>query len=733
MPSRSIGAVRRWRGILRRSPTARVLAVLTAYVALAALGEVGSLDGQDLWHPAAGLGVAAVAVAGRSVVPTVMVAHLLGSIAVGDAIGRDVYLTILEAVLVGGAYGAVGLVLRDRPSRALSRPLDVIVLMGVLVVGAAPAALAGAAVDHMQGSTGADPVGATLAWFQADAIGMLALVPVALALAGSAFGLGVAGDGRRFEGALERADDVVVFVSLAGVPEWWNEAAAPFFATSPRGPARSIDDAVLGGADRVRRLVRHVAEGRTWTGDEVLVAPDGHEMPVSLSAVPDEVDGEVTGYVVLARARREPEGAGPAEPLHDELTGMPARPLLEDRITHAGERLGGSSLQSLVLLLDIDRFSVVNDSLGRSAGDRLLREVATRLRARLRDDDTLGRLHGDRFAMVVEDLDGITAVMRTADDVLECLRPPFELDGATVVVSASIGIVRIDRSESPGELLRRSELAVHRAKAQGGSRWVMYDDRLARSADRRLRVESWVRRTVLDGTVPLLFEPVVDLATGETPFARALLQGDPELESIPASEVALVAAAAGLAGDLARGVVLGAAEAATRWPAPMGVAVPLSQEQIGHGHIPAVVTETLERVGLAADRLVVSFTEDAYLLDPEGVQALVEHCRDRGVRVALEFGTGSSALSTLHALPVDILVLDRSLLDDLGDSPRARAVVGAVLGIAEVLELTVVAAGVESEHDLEVARSLGCHLGHGARLSPPLPADAMAPWSAGRT
>ena len=726
-----------WIDLLRRSPAARVVLVLGTYVAFAALGQVGSLADRDLWHPAAGAGVAVVAVAGRAMIPVVMVGQLLATIVTGDAIGRDVYLTVLDAVLVGGAYAAVGLVLRDRPVRPMARATDVAVLISVLVLGSAPAALAGTAVDRIAGRVGPDLLEAVASRFQADALGMLAVVPLALAVAASIpVWSGRLPSAPRLDEAVRRSDDVVAVVAMSGAVQWCNDAAERFFVRAGRGGSLSVDDVFAGGGDRTRRLARVMAEGRTWTGNDVLVTTDGQEVALSLTVVPDVAAGRTVGYTVFGREPTGADGASSSagDPLHDELTGLANHALLVERIAHAGARLLAAPGQSVVLVLDVDRFSVVNDSLGRSGGDELLRSIATRLQTRLVPSDTLGRLHADAFVFVLEGLDGINTVVQRADDILEALRAPFTIGDSTVMVSASLGIVRIDPEDPAEELLRRAEIAVHRAKAQGGSRWVLYDDRLARSADRRLRVESWIRRAVLEDAVPLRFRPVVDLRTGQTPLAQAVLHTEHAgPDDVPTAELLSVAASAGLLGDLARGTILGAATAAAAWPASVSVAVPLAWDRAEHGPVIAGITETLDRAGLGPDRLVLTFATDSELQDPAQLAALVEQCRDRGVRTALEFGAGAAPLSILRTVPVDILVLDPVLLDGLNGSPRARAVVGAVLGIAEVLDLTVVAGGITTEQQLEVARSLGCRLGHGDRISAPLPAEAMAPWAVDRS
>ncbi len=562
-----------------------------------------------------------------------------------------------------------------------------------------------------------------------------------LAVAGMAGGLAVA---RRFRStlrnerlgeALERSDDIVVLASMAGAPRWWNQAAARFVLHPGSDSPAGVGDALLGGTDGADRLARHVDDGTSWSGDQVLVDGAGTEVPVSLTVIPDVDDRDgVVGYALFARdvteakAYEDQLGRGA---LHDELTGLPNRALLVDHIGHACERLRRSKRQSALLLLDVDRFGVVNESLGRGAGDELLRAMADRLRSRVRAGDTLARLGGDEFVLLAEELDGFDAIVAVADGILDALRAPFALSSGDVVAVASLGVVRIDPDHGADELIRRADLAMYRAKAEGGARYAVYDGRLTKSADRRLLLETSLRQSLADRSVTLHYQPVVDLRTGGgLVFAEALLRVDtPGIGPVGPREVVAVAGETGLLADLGQLILDAALREAASWPESTAVSVNLSARQLLDGDVADVVERSLRRQGFDATRLIVEISEDSFLGDPVSATAALDRCRDLGVRIALDdFGSGWSSLATLRSLPVDILKLDQSLLTGLSGSPQNRAIAGAVLGVAEVLDVVVAAEGIETEEQLETSRTLGCQLGQGHRIARPGPAGDLDDW-----
>ncbi len=830
---------------IERSSAAKTVAVVAAYVALAAWGEQLALsDTLTLSYPPPGLAVAAVAIGGRRFVIPTMVAELIVSVVVFDvATGFGVGFTLLNALLVGGSYGLVGLALHRTVPRHPLTDLRGMTLLGVqLVLGAVPGAAAGTTLLRLSDQLTTDHLDAAITWFQGDVLGMLAVAPavllgvklrshddrlvpqpplrswlgaleissviavpvvtvafvdrvdllylclvpvvfvamrrahpgsaiaaaatagaltttlavaqerfsradvtgllVVIAVTGAVMGIVVAqrfrsvGTNERLTAALERTDDLVVLATLSGHPRWWNRAASTFLLRDGDRTPLPVHEALVGGLDRSAQLAGHVAEGRVWEGEQVLLDADGGEHPVSMALIPD-VDAHegVVGYTIIARditARHAYEAELTRRALYDELTGIPNRALLTERLDHARHRR--IDRQAALMVLDVDRFKVVNDSLGHASGDELLRAMTARLQNQMRPTDTLARMGGDEFAILAEDLDGLRAIITVAERVLDCLRDPFELSTGTVVATVSLGVVRLEPAETGAELLRRADLAMYRAKANGGGRYALYDDRMTRTADRRLQLESSLRRSLLDRDIELHYQPVVDLHTGSIVFAEALLRMTfPDLGPVHPPEVVGIARETGLLGELGGAVLHTAAAEAASWP-DVAVSVNISPHQLRDDDLLRSIEQTLRATTLDPSQLIVEITEEAFLDDPGLAATVLHRVRRLGIRIALDdFGTGFSSLATLRTLPIDILKLDQQMLGDLGESPQARAIVGAVLGVAEVLEVIVVAEGVETDSQLEISRSLGCQLGQGHRIGRPAPATDLGAWFTSHT
>ena len=317
--------------------------------------------------------------------------------------------------------------------------------------------------------------------------------------------------------------------------------------------------------------------------------------------------------------------------------------------------------------------------------------------------------------------------MSLARDLLEVLEAPFALGTTEVVTAASIGVVEIGPGTAPAELLRQADLAMYRAKARGGGGFAVYDVRMSEAAARRLQVEAGLRESLRDDRTPLHYQPVFELDTGRMVLAEALLRLDlPDLGLLGPEEVVRVATETGMIHDLGRVVAETAAQAAAGWPGDLAVSVNVSPHQLRDRHLPRTVDRVLTTTGLEPSRLVLELTEEALLDDPDHAARMLRACRRSGVRIALDdFGRGWSSLATLRTLPIDVLKLDRSLLDDIPESAQARAVVQAVLGVADALALDVVAEGIETTEQLRISRELGCALGQGYLLARPGPEAAL--------
>lgn len=587
-------------------------------------------------------------------------------------------------------------------------------IAAAVIAGLVPTTLA------LRGSSGFD---------RGDVVVLLAVI----ALTGTTLGVVVA---ERFRAdrtaqhlglAMSNSEDFVVLAEADGVPTWWNQAAARFIHRDHRGDPAPIRDA-LEHPELAGELIRRVRQGDTWRGETVLVDHDGNRVPVSLVVIPEVDTGDrVSAFTLFARdvtAERAYEDELTRHVLYDRLTGVANRALLHARLHHTTARVRDDGAHAALLLLDLDRFKLVNDSLGPAFGDELLQAVAERLGEMLQSSHTLARLGGDEFTILAEDLDDPSGAVRLVHDVLDALRTPFPTPDGEVVLTASVGVVAVTPDLDADEVLRRADLAMYRAKGDGGGRYTVYVDAIGATAARRHRIESCLRQVLSEPSVPLHYQPVVDIDTGAVHFAEALLRLElRDLGQIPPPEVLAVAHQLDLMDQLGRLILHTAARAAAGWPSPLGVSVNVSPTQLRDDDLPRALQRACNAAGLPTDRLIVELTEDAFLEDPDHAAAVLRDCRSIGARVALDdFGSGFSSLSILRSLPIDILKLDNALLSDVADAPQARAIVRAVTGVADALGLDVVAEGIETTEQLEISRSLGCRFGQGYLLGVPGPA-----------
>ena len=534
----------------------------------------------------------------------------------------------------------------------------------------------------------------------------------------------------RLTGALERSTEPVFLVGTDGTPLWWNPAADPFLTRD--GAIADLATALVDGAEIVARIAAVTGAGGDWHGELTFADADGRHRRLAARAVPDlDGRGRATGFIVLANDRTPADTGALSgrDLLHDELTGLATVALLEDRLTSATDRSILSGTHAALLIVDLDRFSVVNESLGADAGDRMLRMVAERLVDGARRGETVARTGGDEFAVLVEGLGGPADARRAAEAVLEGLSAPFDLGTGTVLVSASVGIVGLDPALSTEEQLRRADVALVRAKNKGGSRYAVYDEPGAHSMDRRQRVEAALHDRLARGDIELAFEPVVDLRSGWITAANATLAPDwPEIGPVNLEEIREVANRSRLTEALESCIAVSAARAALRWPDEISVGFEVTASTLADGRLPVLLAAVHDGVGLGPDRLLVGVTEDALQGEPTAVATSLKDARRLGARTVLrDAGVGTIALGPLRWSPFDEVELHRELLDDL-DSDGTRAVVGAVLGVAEVLGMTVGASGVDDDDQLDAARSLGCAQARGARVGEPVPADALDAW-----
>jgi diguanylate cyclase (GGDEF)-like protein/PAS domain S-box-containing protein len=433
---------------------------------------------------------------------------------------------------------------------------------------------------------------------------------------------------------------------------------------------------------------------------------------------------------VIERKRAQERLAHQA--LHDPLTELPNRALFLDRLALALARLRRRRSSMAVLFADVDRFKVVNDSLGHDAGDRLLVALSRRLRDVLRPGDTLARFGGDEFAVLCEDVPEAD-VIGIAERMTDALAEPFTVGGREVFVSMSVGIaVARDPDQRPAALLRDADAAMYLAKDRGRARFEVFDEAMRDESTERLLLENALRRAPERGELRALYQPIVRLVDGTMVAAEALVRWvHPERGLLEASQFVPLAEETGIIVPVGGWVLEEACRQAATWPgngdAP-AVSVNLSARQLSRPDLVDLVAHALRESGLNPDRLWLEITESVLMEDADTAVAALERLRALGAHLSVDdFGTGYSSLAYLRRFPVDSLKVDRSFVAGLGQDPEDSAIVEAVVSMAHSLHLSVVAEGVETLEQLTRLRELGCELAQGFYFAAPVPSSALDP------
>jgi diguanylate cyclase len=416
---------------------------------------------------------------------------------------------------------------------------------------------------------------------------------------------------------------------------------------------------------------------------------------------------------------------------HDSLTDLANRALFNDRVRHALARARRDGGSLAVLFVDLDDFKVVNDSLGHGAGDRLLREVAARLRSCLREHDTVGRLGGDEFAILAEDTDLTTAGL-LAERVIATLSAPFPLVGGQVTIRASIGIAADEQlALDEAQLLRNADIAMYSAKSRGKGTYEVFQSSMLRSVRDRHDVQAALEGAIERQELVVHYQPIVDLHNGRVAGAEALVRWPrPDRGLVPPAEFIPLAEETGLVVELDRFVLRQACRQVAGWVADVGpllLHVNLSAHHLLRNDLAATVAAALRDSGLPPDCLALEITESVLMHDLEVAIVRLHELKGLGVHLAIDdFGTGYSSLAYLRQMPIDAVKIDKSFVDGVAGGPEESAVARAILALAATLHLDTVAEGVEEPEQAEALADLGCHLAQGYHFSRPVPAADMA-------
>jgi diguanylate cyclase (GGDEF)-like protein len=416
------------------------------------------------------------------------------------------------------------------------------------------------------------------------------------------------------------------------------------------------------------------------------------------------------------------------EAFRDLLTGLPNRALFMDRLEVAVARSERTSAPVSVLFCDLDGFKTVNDSLGMQVGDRLLIMVAERLRGALGPSDTLARLGGDEFAVLIEETPGPKESARAAQRILDALEAPFKVAGREIYVSASVGIA--SGTGNPDTILRDADLAMYRAKAQGKGRFAAFEPHLHTAVVERMELELDLKRAIERSELVLAYQPIFNLRTGGFAGLEALVRWrHPRRGLVQPARFVPLAEETGQILALGRWVVRAACQQAALWraryPAVAGlqIGVNISAAQLRDGRLIDDVTEALEVAQLDPDGLTLEITESSLMEDADACARRLSQLKELGVEIAIDdFGTGYSSLTYLGRFPLDNLKIDRSFVAEIKGTGREPALLRAIIDLTEAFDLTAIAEGIEHPDQRGRLLELGCELGQGMALSPPLPA-----------
>ncbi|MBJ7330328.1 MAG: EAL domain-containing protein [Solirubrobacteraceae bacterium] len=442
----------------------------------------------------------------------------------------------------------------------------------------------------------------------------------------------------------------------------------------------------------------------------------------------------ISHVLAAAIAARRAEDQARHDAMHDPLTGLPNRVLFSDRLTQALARSERDGSPLAVLLLDIDRFKLINDSLGHVVGDELLREVAPRLSGAIRPSDTVARLGGDEFAVLCEDLEDEREAQEMAERLGACFLRPFALGGEQQFATASVGLVVANGHAGAEELLRDADAAMYRAKEAGRGRYELFDEGMRSRAVARLQVENELRRALDREELRLYFQPIHDLNLGAIASCEALVRWNhPDRGLVGPDQFIPVAEESGLIVPLGAWVLQRACRQLARWrhavpgAEHLRLTINLSARQVAQPDIVDTVSEAIADAGLDPSDIGLEITEHVLIEDAESTADTLRRLQRLGVRLVIDdFGTGYSSLSYLKRYPIEVLKIDRSFIDGIADDESGDlAIVTAIVRMASALGVDVIPEGVETQAQLDRLRELGCQYAQGFLLDRPLPPDEL--------
>ena len=544
---------------------------------------------------------------------------------------------------------------------------------------------------------------------------------------------------RKLSTAVEQSPSIVVITNPEGNVEYVNPKFTQITGYTPDdviGQNPRIWNSGETPQDEYKRLWEKITCGEVWGGEFHNRKKNGEFFWVSASvcAIRDE-DGAIVHLLGVQEditERKQVEESLEHLAYHDELTGLPNRTLFTDRLNVALAQARRSKQSTAVLFLDLDRFKVVNDSIGHSAGDQLLQSTAERLTSLVREGDTVARMGGDEFTVLLSDIVGVEDAIEVAERAVEACRVPWVLDGREFHVTTSIGIaIYPNDGEDAENLLQNADTAMYRAKEQGRDNYQLFTAAMNATLVERLALENDLRRGLEREEFVVHYQPQVDMRSGRIVGMEALVRWQhPDRGLVSPGDFIPVAEETGLILSLGEWVLRTACAQAKAWQEAglpsMRIAVNLSARQFQSRDLTATVTRILEETGASPICLQLEVTESVAMSDVKLTARTLNDLQEMGIQIALDdFGTGHSSLDYLARFPIDALKIDRSFVSGLPMAESAIAITTAIINLAHGLNISAIAEGVETEQQLAWLKKQGCDEFQGHLFSQPLPAEAF--------
>ncbi|MCC6705156.1 MAG: EAL domain-containing protein, partial [Thermomicrobiales bacterium] len=544
----------------------------------------------------------------------------------------------------------------------------------------------------------------------------------------------------RFHSLVENASDLILILDNDGGVSWTSPSVSRVLGLDEAEILHRSLFGLLHHEDH--RAARHLVE------DVVTVPGTVKSVDLRFRAGPDEWrsmevtlnnlldDPTLNGIVANARdvtERKAAEGKLAQLAYFDPLTDLPNRSRFTAMLNQDIRLAHQTGRHTAVLFIDLDRFKLVNDSLGHEAGDALLREAGKRISSNVRDDDTVARLGGDEFTVLISGFQNPNEPREIAQRILGAFAQPLLIGEREVFVDASIGIAVVtDDVKESGELLRRADIAMYRAKETGGQSVAVFDDEMGEHLLKRLDLETELRHAIERNEFSLHFQPEIDLHTNRMNAAEALLRWDhPRLGMVSPTEFIPLAEETGLILEIGRWVTRTALHLADEWyrahpDLDLTISVNLSVRQYLHLGIVEEIASLIGETSLAPNRLRLEITETILMDEKTASRAVLERLDDLGIQLAVDdFGSGYSNLGYLKRLPVEALKIDQIFIRGLGQDPHDEAIVRAITDLSHEMGLRVTAEGVETNEQLAIIRKIGCDSAQGYFFAHPLPADVF--------